>query len=249
MSTAASTSEAPASNALSWLTWGLLGLLAALMVGLVVLFSIATSGLVNGEEFSPDLLERRSYAYYRIPWIGIQVSPVVNIPASDRVLAYIKANGWVRATQPAEPKWDFVQRHPALSTHDMGNALVLTRYLDSEAARGKPYWQEWSESHLDLAKILWPRVFEVVRAGQYVFLPELFAAAQAAERPADLKTELDRLLAEKYEHWGEVHEQLQRPDLAAQYYQHALRYQPERATAQAGLERVKSLPAPPPQSE
>jgi len=38
--------------------------------------SVALFGMVVGEEFSPDKFARRSFIYYEIPLLGIQVSPV-----------------------------------------------------------------------------------------------------------------------------------------------------------------------------
>ena len=55
-----------------------LALLVVASTLLLALIGTLMFGHVTGEEFAPDTLERRSYTYYELPLVRIQVSSVTH---------------------------------------------------------------------------------------------------------------------------------------------------------------------------
>lgn len=240
MSTGASNSDSAGSF------WGSQAARAIVIGGIVLtllLFgylSVQVGGVVVGEEFSPDSFSRRGYTYFEIPVIHVQVSPVAYLPITDRVLARLAADKILPAMAAATPRWDFVAQE---GTPKPGNALILVRYLDHDDANGTAFWEKWTADHPAKAKVLWPRVGEVSREGLYVFLPDVFDAAERAATAAELDATLTTILSEKYHRWGDIHEKLARPDLALKYYERALLLNPERTDSKERLEELRKAPA------
>ena len=58
-------------------------------------------------------------------------------------------------------------------------------------------WARWSEKHAEGAKVFWPAVQELALHEKYLFVPDLFDLAKSISDAPQLKTELDRLVAEK----------------------------------------------------
>jgi hypothetical protein len=75
--------------------------------------------------------------------------------------------------------------------------MILCRYLDQRNAKHDLTWLKWSSDHADLARVFWPIVARVARAGLYVTTPGLFETAREGAQPQDLRTALhQRLMAD-----------------------------------------------------
>lgn len=182
--------------------------LALLMfVGFVVLF-----GAVHGEEFSPTNFARRSFVFYRIPIVKIQVTPVVRNATTNPLETHLAAQYFAepqptdaenltRGDKPsaatATPRWDIVRITPLSRAPKTGSAYCLCAYLDR--GNGKALkWLEWSKANKKLAEKLWPIVRQAAIDRLYFCVPELMSAAEdAAERGssgAKLQRQLQRIV-------------------------------------------------------
>jgi len=98
--------------------FGILGTLGT--IGVVVIATLLF-GINTGEEFSPKTFARRSFFYYEIPLLGVQVTPVVRKDETSSFERSLRQDGYVKSAGPARMRWDLVQhaelphdhRHPS----------------------------------------------------------------------------------------------------------------------------------------
>jgi len=212
------------------LTHNRLALLASTVSCLVVgLFIVLIFGAVFGEEFSPQLFSHRSYYYWRIPLIRVQVWPVGRSQSSRSATAdYLVKQKYVRVA--ANPRWDLVHSSADPSLRWSGDAMILTTYLAARSAQtDEPFWLEWTKNHKQLARILWPEVAKLARTNQYELLPLVFDAAASTTTPKQLSRELSQRLAREYEALAKVAVQQKHDKQATEYQAVARSYRAEPA--------------------
>jgi hypothetical protein len=149
-------------------------------------------GLVQGEEFSPNDFRRRRFYYYEIPLIGVQISPVVHEPVTNSLAAYLRRRRLI-PTAPAGQRWDVVYRASISQSARHGSADNLCAYLDLPGENGKSRWLDWTRSHSDLAKELWPVVAKMARERIYFAIPQMMEKAERATSAELLRAELQSL--------------------------------------------------------
>lgn len=238
----------------------LMSIFLAMLLGsglLCLLTALATAmfGAVQGEEFCPQTLAVRSFSYYEIPLVGIQVTAIDRINRSHSLLSRILANKQVTpATDPE--RWDLLEGRRGAS-RKLGNAGILWTYLnDGERLRTKAWWrstqsttwEQWSRRHPKLAGELWTRVIQAARLNEYTLAPELFALAKResvsdSTNPAALARQLDTALHAGLLKRGQVHVDLKRYAAAEEVLTAAIGLADSRtarmlrATARDGLNR------------
>ena len=189
-------------------------------------------GIVAGEEFSPDTFVQRSFYYYEIPLVGLQVSPVYRSERKSDLVVHLRTNNLLPASRQEEPRWHFV--HALRGSRSLtGDAHILCTYFDIQQDDHN-LWLQWSQDHPELAAILWPAVAEVARGQQYVFVPDLLDLAAAAEHPDAFRQQLGKLLARKYSAVAANHFDLELYDDAVTYYTKALDHNPHDSLALTG---------------
>ncbi|MEM7311698.1 MAG: hypothetical protein AAF497_00965 [Planctomycetota bacterium] len=167
-------------------------LLAILALGMLIMIF----GLVEGEEFSPDAFQRRSFSYYQLPMFRLQVTPVnrAQIPqdVEDMIAKEIKAPKAAIATN----KWEISQLvYPGGRVSWEGDCKILCDYLDLKNNKKQFVWEKWGKKHPEMAKVLWPVVASVARKGMYVLIPDIFKIAESANNKDELSGRLDEFLA------------------------------------------------------
>ncbi len=186
----ASNSGTPRSPFRKWLLGGLVGLAALLVIGSVCVSLVAMFGSVKGTEFCPQTFERRRFSLLEIPWVGIPIRNPTRDDITGSVETYLVAEKLWIPDQVTAPDWQLVELRRGLGEPTKGDAALLMAYLDACFDDGNHVWQQWSDEHADLAKVLWPAVGEAARRGDYLVVPTLFEEARGASSPAELQKAL-----------------------------------------------------------
>jgi hypothetical protein len=210
----------------------------ALVVGgaalLILVVSIAFLGAVSGEQFSPNTFRRRTFVYYEIPLLRLQVTPVKRMEISDDLRRHLAAKGYVPSGKA--PQWEVVQQHRRLGgASPAGAAQILCDYLNQFSDTGGQVWLDWSKKHPALADILWPEIVTAANQRLYWFMPDMFALARDTEDSKKFKSDLRHLLADKYTAAADIQRKLGRLREAARLYKEALLREPTHAAAKQGL--------------
>ena len=213
-----------------WLRWLIFSVAGSL--GLAIVLAVATLifGHISGEEFCPDTFTRRSFAYFEIPLLGWQVSPISRKDITNGLESHLVTNKSVTITkqQDPPPPWHLVMSLRSGIVTFYGDAAILCRYLDTQDDKGF-YWQQWTEKHPDFAKALWPLVAQTACQRLYVFVPDLFELAGQAADPVALDRELRTALARNYAHLAEVQQDLGQYEAAVELWDQAIVHAPARA--------------------
>ena len=180
-----------------WLVYTVFGTLGTLAAGLVVFFATLVFGSVHGIEFCPQTFERRSYSFYELPLLGIQVSAIHHEDESGATESCVTTNKYVAAATGGKQDWHVVVGSRGTKMLRKGDAAILVQYLDAQDSTNYHRWVKWSEENPKLAKALWPAVQRLAKDELYVFIPDLFDLGKAIDEPGKLKQELDRLVAAK----------------------------------------------------
>lgn len=231
------TASRPSTTRRSSLANWALGLgLTALGVLFVVMITLMF-GRVSGEEFAPADFRRRSFHYYELPVVSVQVWPLKRFDIETELHDELVKKKLLPPTE-AEERWDLVRGYRGDTTVEKGDAAFLCDYLDLRDYQGKRVWLDWTTDHPQLAKIFWPVIHQLALQELYVFMPDLFEfALQAKEAEADkFQPALDALLAAKYYDFGLAQQKGQRHALAVELLTEAVKLNPDNAQWKAALE-------------
>jgi hypothetical protein len=154
-------------------------------------------GGVYGTEFCPDTFEQRTFTFFEIPWIGIQVTGIRRDDDTGLVELHVVKEKYVIPKQTEPKVWHLARLSRTSGQSTTGDANLLLTYFDAKQAKGEPAWLNWSEDNPDLAKVFWPVVAKAAREGNYVVMPELFSQARTANSAPELKKSLDAALAKQ----------------------------------------------------
>jgi hypothetical protein len=204
-------------------------------------------GQVAGSEFAPAQFRRRSFLYFEIPWVQLQISPVIRNDVSNDLEEHLRRQKLIKA-RPIDGRWDVVLSGTGVAPA-IGQARILCRYLDERDGQRKLRWLEWTREHPDLAAGFWPAVQQVAILEAYCLIPDLFELAATAKSASRFTGELDRLLTASYTALGNDYLDSGRPALALRYYAAALERDPESQSLQrrqAEAERQLATEAAPP---
>jgi hypothetical protein len=174
--------------------WSLLGLLG---VAFLVFMLTVTFGAVHGIEFSPQTFERRSYSFYELPLVGIQLTGIRHEDLSTVAETALISQKLVTVATDGKQDWHIVvgSRGPRLLRQ--GDAKILMQYLDAQDGQNNHRWVKWSEDNSQLAKLFWPAVQRLASHELYVFLPDLFELTKTIDDSVKLQQELDRTVAQR----------------------------------------------------
>lgn len=181
----------------------------------------------DGYEFSPDRFVRREFSFYRVPGIGLRVSPIFRKPATGDLETYIVSQPYFKARlTEQEPRWDVAEFHN-FRTAWQGDAIFLCQLLDETDSDGKLEWLPWSRNHAELAALLWPDVVDLARDDLYVLIPELMSLARGATDPDDYQTRRSAFLVPRLHRLAESASESGQPSLAAAIYSRLLVVRPD----------------------
>jgi hypothetical protein len=172
---------------LKWTGWGLAGVALAA----VALFYITVQfGAVQGVELNPHSFARRSYSLYEIPLIRVQVRGIRREDLNGDVAEFLAGKGYIVAAKNAPDVWHIISGSRGTRAPRVGDADILSRYLDAADADEKRVWIEWSSKHPELAKVFWPAVGVLAQEELYIHIPALFDQAQRADDPKALQKQV-----------------------------------------------------------
>jgi hypothetical protein len=180
-----------------WLAIAGWSILAVGGTALVVFLATVTFGAVHGTEFCPQTFERRTYAYYEVPIVGIQVTGEKHEDKTGGTEMSLTANKLITPPAGGNQDWHVLIGSRGTRLRRPGDAHILIEYLDAKESDDYHRWARWSESHAALAKAFWPGVQRLAIGEAYVYMPDLFDLAKSIDDPVKLQQEVDRLVAEK----------------------------------------------------
>lgn len=225
VTTTAASSAAQRPAGMSWLIRCLI-VLAVGGGGAIMLFLwVAIFGAVVGVEFSPERFERRTFVYYQVPGLGIQVRPIVRESKRNGLEQFLLNKNYVQETASADKaRWDLVHDNQHRADAAACDAGILCGYLDTYGPKGGFLWKNWSDDHRDQAKLLWPAVAELARAEMYVLIPDLFDVVGKTEKAAEFKALLRETLADSYCRMARVEQRRGRHERAVELFTSALKH-------------------------
>ncbi|MBW8883472.1 MAG: hypothetical protein JF612_01570 [Planctomycetia bacterium] len=190
----------PTSAARRWPRWlPILGwsILGALGVTLLVFLATVTFGAVHGTEFCPQTFERRSYSYYELPLVHLQMTGERHEDLTGDTEKHVTSNKYITQAGSGKKDWHVLIGSRGTRLRRPGDAGILLQYLDAEESNNVYRWVRWSEQNNNLAKVLWPAVQRVALHDMYIFVPDLFELAKSMDDPMQLQQQLDQFVAGK----------------------------------------------------
>jgi len=156
------------------------GLIIALGLTAIVLFF----GHVRGREFAPSHFETRSFSFYEIPLLKLQITPIRRTSEQSNLQAYLATTALLTRPTGQAKIWHLIEVDRPPGGAWSADAKLLTDFLDvgdrQRWAQNKSLWHQWSVDHPQHAKALWPRVQKLADRELYVLIPELFRIAAQA---------------------------------------------------------------------
>ncbi len=198
---------------LVWLAW-----MSALVVG--GFFLVMWFGAVNGEEFNPHTLVRRSFRYYQIPGVRVQVSPIIRNTFSVGFEKHLTAQNFVKTSQKSV--WHLVWAKGTRPQRVRGDASILIDYL----GHGDSPWKKWSTDRPKLAKLFWPVIMDLARRNHYLIIPDLMDSAldNEDEATSDFQHAVHRSLVEQYLHAAKIEQHENGSQPATEMLEFAVQY-------------------------
>lgn len=192
----------------SWLVRVLLGLALMLILGSIGFLVLLTTGIVQGEEFSPDDFSRRRFEYIRLPLLNWVVRGIEYTDIASDFEKSLGADGWI-STTPATT-WHLYRefRNPESAECD-ARFLVGLLKIKSDGDQYESYWEEWNNQYPELAKPFWPLVARLARDEMYLAVPEFMQLAMDVEKgsatdASSFEKQLRKHLAESYQKFAKL---------------------------------------------
>lgn len=211
----------------------------------VIVAVIAFQGRVSGTEFNPQSFDTRTFSFYEIPGLQIQLTPIQRTVSTPEVSRHLRNQGWIKVSR----KKPSTTWHTLNIARGSGNTAELASLLyDSielfDYEQREFYWKRWSTTHRQQAAVLWPIVQKLANRELYIFIPELLALARATdpnEPPSVLANKLDQWLIYQYAIMVDDLRDAERQNLASELLEEALTDYP---SAELLLKRRESVDQP-----
>jgi hypothetical protein len=173
--------------------WTIVGLLGATLLLFVttVLF-----GAVHGVEFCPQTFERRSYSYYELPLVRLQVTGERHEDLTGPTEQFVTSKNYV-ASSSAKRDWHVLVGSQGTRLRRPGDAGILIQYLDAAESGDRRRWVSWSEKYQGFAKTLWPAVQQLAQAEAYIFMPDLFDLTKTIDCDEEFKQAVQKFVTVK----------------------------------------------------
>ncbi len=211
-------------------------LISSIGLLLLLLLAVLSFGRVRGEEFSPQGFAIRSFSYYQIPFLRIQVWPVSVYKIPNDLAKYLRANKLLGSVASQPPRWGIVTMSEGGVQTYRGDASILTSYLQQPGAVGTESWLSWSKNHPKLERELWPVIARMAQEDMYTIIPALLEAARRAEAEDELANELRRVLVSELLQFAEAEKQSGDAKRANELLGIALEYDPNNEALQKAKE-------------
>jgi hypothetical protein len=123
--------------------------------------------------FSPDTFTFCSTVH--LEFCGIRMTPEKSHEWSKPLIDYLRQEGYIEAVNPAHPRWDYVHGHMPGVVGMRGEAKDALRAFREEGM------VDWSKSHPEHAKYLWPKVVQLTREQKYYIVDRAVREAEGFE--------------------------------------------------------------------
>lgn len=196
-------------------------------MSLAIFLIIRTQGHVTGQEFSPTDFQVRRFAFYEIPLLGLQITPIKRTGMTPDTARYVRQRNLIQTTPGRAPSWHLISISRGITGTTPGDAELLAHHLHL-THRAKAYWKQWSQDHPQHAKAFWPLIQRLAERELYVLMPPLFELAQlTAQSPGQLTAAIDSRLRTEYRHLIEDMRLADRPEVADELLREALNDYPD----------------------
>jgi hypothetical protein len=165
-------------------------------IGLVFYLVVLTLGQVHGHEICAQTLERRSFSFYEIPLLGIQVRGTAYVDVSGDLEKHLASSKLVPNPPAAKKTWHVIYVSRGAQGVRRGDPEILVRYLDARDSDHNIAWLEWTKTNPQLAPAIWRGVSDLATAGKYALIPDILELAEKASDPVATQTEVSRLVNE-----------------------------------------------------
>ncbi len=165
-------------------------------VSFILYLVIRFQGHVSGTEFAPSHFQQRTFSFYELPWVHLQITPIDRSSSTPAAAQYIRQNNLISvpAGQPSE--WHLVSISRGVNVATPADGELLMRQLRIDT--GKNLWQTWSEDHPQAAALFWPLVQRTAARELYVLLPRMFEIAHEHTDVAALDPKINEYLRHEY---------------------------------------------------
>ena len=162
-----------------------IGVILVLLVALFAIPMLISNTSISGEEFSPQLFQKREFAYRRFPGTKIRISKTTLSPASSPCSKSILTH----LSSGVQTDWHVSTVQQGGYFQELGPKILID-YLQSTNADGSNIWDAWSFQNPTLAAVLWPIVQEVAFRELYFCIPDLLRNADSQLDAITLKKRL-----------------------------------------------------------
>ena len=108
-------------------------------------------GAVHGTEFCPQTFERRSYSYYELPLVRIQITGEKHEDVTGDTEKSITTNNWIAPAVTAKKDWHVLVGSRGTHLRRPGDAGILMLYLDATQEGSDRRWLRWSNDNKQLS--------------------------------------------------------------------------------------------------
>lgn len=182
------------------------------LVGMMALVTLML-GKVQGTEFAPTHFTTRSFSFWELPLLQLQVSPIRRNPVVTPVTNHLRSQGLIDVPSGSPTSWHLVDIQRGVSGRTKADAEILTSYLALGSPAGA-VWERWSRRHPAAAKVLWPVIQRLARRELYILMPEVFELASRQHQPQQLTAAIDGHLRDAYLRLATDLRDAGRPELA-----------------------------------
>jgi hypothetical protein len=173
------------------LTIGIVG-----VIGLVTLIG----GRVTGIEFSPTHFTSRTFNFYEIPLVQLQVSPIERTDLPIPVTNLLRSQNHITFPSGDVEQWQLVEIRRGGGSKTLGDAEILTSHmrLGEGGATAGSIWEQWSRDNPPAAAVFWPIIKRLAERDLFLLMPELFSIAQRETDAEKLQMAIDQHLRQSY---------------------------------------------------
>ena len=151
-----------------------IGVILVLLFALFAIPMLISNTSISGEEFSPQLFQKRKFAYRRFPGTKIRISNTklspASSPSSKSILSHLSSG--------VQTEWHVSTVQQGGYFQELGPKILID-YLQSTNADGSNIWDAWSFQNPSLASVLWPIVQQVASRELYFCIPDLLRNADS----------------------------------------------------------------------
>ena len=178
----------------------IVALLSALVLTTVVTIITLVAGRVAGVEFSPTHFTSRSFVFYEIPVVHLQVWPIKRTSQSLPVTNLLRSQNHIQVPKGESDTWHLIEisRGPAEPTLGDAELLVSHMELGSSKGTGGAVWETWTRDNPKAAAVFWSVVKRLAERELYLLIPDLFSIAERETDPVKLAQQLDENLRTEY---------------------------------------------------